>query len=383
MSKPRLHRRGFTLIELLVVIAIIAVLVGLLLPAVQKVREAANRAQCQNNMKQLGIAIHMYHDSFNGLPVEGTTQPLSIYTKLLPYVEQVNIYNQIMPAFQLGVNAEIVYAAANPVAYANNGAPDQATQNLYIAAAALPACKTPIKTFICPSRRGADAGAVADYAGVYHGGINNDSLSDGLVAGTNTPAAPEAQQNALNSLMDTYTQGPTAIGITMTQATNGAGTSNTILMAHKALQPKMYTPGYQTSNDCGWVFSWALGWYVGSANPNSCNNGPGPGWQDHMQWIDGNGGGSSFGKGYAPDANPTKFDANGNPLDGTDVNHCGSSHPGAAPVLYADASVHNYSYGYTDSSVIGSATYPPGRTAENAVFQILFAYNRSEVVSPP
>src|SRR5436190_11912892 len=126
---PRL-RSAFTLIELLVVIAIIAILIALLVPAVQKVREAAARGQCQNNIKQLGIGLHSYHDVHKSFPKcvsPGGAAGVSWHCYVLPYIEQDGI------AAQVDDTKGSYSSAATPAA-----------PNQYLGANRIP-------TFICPS----------------------------------------------------------------------------------------------------------------------------------------------------------------------------------------------------------------------------------------
>lgn len=110
-------KRGFTLIELLVVIAIIAILIALLLPAVQQAREAARRSQCKNNLKQIGLALHNYHDNFRAFPPgdvrrtygsgvqSWTTSQLGWIPRILPFLDQAPLYNQINFELEHGVSA--------------------------------------------------------------------------------------------------------------------------------------------------------------------------------------------------------------------------------------------------------------------------------------
>ena len=277
-------RRAFTLIELLVVIAIIAVLIGLLLPAVQKVREAAARTQCVNNLKQLGIAFHAYHDQVGEMPNEGgnggTGQTnVSFYAQILPYIEQGN-------------------------------------QNL--------AAPTAIKIFLCPSRRNINAGPKADYAGIF------DNSITGVAGGVGD----------LDLVMNTSSFRTIVNNSEVQIVAIKAGTSTTLLLAHKLMPPSDYT-NPAAGNDGGWA-TFA------------------PGSWDHMRWSDANNGTR---KGYIQDTNVP-------PL--TDVNHMGGPHSGGSPVLWAEGSVRMYNYLFTT-----------GGFTEDATWQLFWCYNRDVSVSPP
>ncbi len=156
--KKMMVRRGFTLVELLVVIAIIGILVGLLLPAVQAAREAARRMQCGNNMKQIGLAVMNFESAYRALPHPGqcdsTGGANTVYmtqstpTLMLPYLEQINVYNMMdhsltynqMAGTPFGYNISLLHPRSQGAVYNDPNFP-----NTVLAA------RTPIPTYVCPS----------------------------------------------------------------------------------------------------------------------------------------------------------------------------------------------------------------------------------------
>jgi prepilin-type N-terminal cleavage/methylation domain-containing protein/prepilin-type processing-associated H-X9-DG protein len=175
------RRCAFTLIELLVVIAIIAILIGLLLPAVQRVREAASRMRCQNNLKQCAIGLHHYHDvhsRFPGATEQNATRYTSLFVELLPYVEQDSLYKQ--------------WDFATPLSNASGRA------------------ATVIRTYLCsshPSAEGLVGVGIGQYALTTYGGNGGTrpfptamSPCDGVFHMTGSASLPRPNQTGVNML---------------------------------------------------------------------------------------------------------------------------------------------------------------------------------------
>jgi prepilin-type N-terminal cleavage/methylation domain-containing protein/prepilin-type processing-associated H-X9-DG protein len=294
-SLRRRDRLGFTLIELLVVIAIIAVLIGLLLPAVQKVREAAARIQCTNNLKQLGIAHHAYHDVYGFFASSAASGGKSIYRMILPWIEQQNAAN-------------VTYAQA-----------------------------APIKTFICPSRRGTSQ-QWSDYAAGF-------TPLQQIPTPTTDPQLLALSK--ADSILDTG-----GMNVSMAQISSADGTSNTLLYAHKFVQPKNYNNlnvppfsayDHKSTVDAGWS-AWEGGAQYQPPGATTVRSN----WESHRMTS-----------GMVQDTNhtmdytlkpgtaggyPARTDLVTNQVTGHEGAH-GGPHPGASPCLWADGSVRTLKYG--------------------------------------
>ena len=292
-----MRRRGFTLIELLVVIAIIALLIGLLLPAVQKVREAAARAACGNNLKQIGLALHNYHSVNRKFP-PGRTSPLpsifSVHTFILPYLEQDAVFGLIdftrAPATFTGGDGTVYDGARN-----------------------LPAASTSIRGFLCPSD---PAGGVIPGSGYGATNYAANAGSGDLSFGTLTKADGVFFLDSAIALTDLVDGSAHTVAFSERLLGNGAVDSSVV---DGRLQMLMLPGATDTT-------------------PTACAAPSGGTWfgDRGAKWIAGNYGNALYNHYYPPNAAP--WDCL-NTAQQKALTAARSKHPGGVLMLACDGSV--------------------------------------------
>jgi prepilin-type N-terminal cleavage/methylation domain-containing protein/prepilin-type processing-associated H-X9-DG protein len=258
------RRHAFTLIELLVVIAIIAILIGLLVPAVQKVREAAARTQCQNNLKQIGLALHNYHDVYKHLPPWGfdfavpptpnpygpQTQGHSALGLILPFIEQGNVIRL----------ARTDHSVIDPL----NLPPNYGTSTAGLAV---------IPIYLCPSTPDTtvDYGPYFAQNNLPLGPMNLARTDYAIIRGLNgtfcaacAPASPSGDVGAMGVRGQANAGGGLISGKVRLQSITD-GTSNTIMVAEDAGRQQVYAKGVavspNTPGSAGWTLNAAWGDY--------------------------------------------------------------------------------------------------------------------------
>jgi prepilin-type N-terminal cleavage/methylation domain-containing protein/prepilin-type processing-associated H-X9-DG protein len=309
-SRPR---AGFTLIELLVVIAIIAILIGLLLPAVQKVREAAARMKCSNNLKQLGLAMHNYEGALGAFPTARNPFPLvhSAVARLLPYVEQDNLQ-------------KLVDFTTPPTSALNQTA-----------------SRTRVALLVCPSdpQNGQVPGAL-DFGTNYVANNGSGTVGFGLIASGD----------------GMFTQTPVRHGDILD------GTSNTVAFAESTLGNGQVPASPAQADPRFVVFEVPAG---GDTTPAACDSGTGGAFVGvrGAKWIDGHYGNTLYNHFYTP--NPAgKWDC-GNGFHNKALSTARSAHTGGVNVLACDGSVRFVRDGVSATTWRALATRAGGEVLGN------------------